>query len=575
MSGLRSSCTSVPAINARPQPTRPPIKFHYPFQQESQPSQFYPGIRPAQKCGPNVFIAAFQFSDDMEKAVTRSSRSYECRRNSSSTLVSNASYVDLIKSTTRQEDALLPPKRYTRVLRRLRYTFLTVYRRLFTIVFLLNILPLVHGLHEHTSTSIQINLDTLATATSTNILVAILIRQDYIVNGIFRTAWLTPWRLPLRVRRWIARCYCYGGIHSGAAVAGTLWWIAFSTILTARFWKEGVYTVPIVGSTLLTMGLLVGIVMLAIPILRKRWHNTFELTHRFLGWASIALFWTQVMLLTHHTTTMPTTATSPSSFTTTLLNTPTFYNLFFITSMLIYPWLSIRRWTFTPDLLSTHALRLRFDKKVHKMSFISISTSPWKEWHPFAVFPDGAPGEAANSMIVSDAGDWTHGLINRMKGVQRQRHEEAQHHSLHSQTSHPQHTISLWTRTIPRAGVLSLTTLFSRVIIVTTGSGIGPSLSSLLVRPSTQSIRLIWSTRSPLRTYGAAMLALVHRADPEAVIIDTDQSGRPDLVAVAWREARRVRAEAVFVLGNERVTRKVIGGLEGRGLPAFGPVWDS
>jgi ferredoxin-NADP reductase len=133
----------------------------------------------------------------------------------------------------------------------------------------------------------------------------------------------------------------------------------------------------------------------------------------------------------------------------------------------------------------------------------------------------------------------------------------------------------LYTRTTPRAGVLSLTTLFPRVLIVTTGSGIGPSLSSLLHRPPSQHIRLIWSTRSPLATYGASLLALVHRADPEAVIIDTDVMGRPNLVEVAWRECRRMRGEAVFVLGNEGVTRRVVGGLEGRGVPAFGPVWDS
>jgi hypothetical protein len=31
----------------------------------------------------------------------------------------------------------------------------------------------------------------------------------------------------------------------------------------------------------------------------------------------------------------------------------------------------------------------------------------------------------------------------------------------------------------------------------------------------------------------------------------------------------------VFVLSNERVTRKVVYGLESRGVPAFGPIWDS
>jgi hypothetical protein len=572
MSDHYSGHTWVPAVQPHHQPTRRPVKFHHPFPRELPPSLSYPHMPPPQKLNHNIFISTFQFSDDLEKAVVRSTNSYDYPRSSASTLVSNTSYVDLQKPYPQQEYELLPPKRYPWVIRNLRYTLLTVYRRFFTLVIFLNIIPLVHVLHTQTN-----KLDTLATCASTNLFIAILIRQDYIINTIFRTAWLTPWRLPLRVRRWIARCYCYGGIHSGAAVAGTLWWIAFSTIMMIQFLREGLHTAPIVAITLAIMGLLVVIVVLAMPGARKRWHNAFELTHRLLGWTSVALFWVQLVLLTQHTSNIPTPATAiQRSFTIQLLKTPTFYTLSLITAMLIYPWLSIRSWTFTPEVLSSHAIRLRFNKKLHEMSFLSISTSPWREWHPFAVFPDrmatqgktdarGGDVRFDNSMIVSDAGDWTHALIQRAKALQ-QKHDDSQH---------VQHSLTLYTRTHPRAGVLSLTTLFPRVLIVTTGSGIGPSLSSLLHRPPSQSIRLIWSTRSPLNTYGVALLDLVHQADPEAIIIDTDAVGRPDLVAVAWREVQRMGAEAVFVLGNEAVTRRVVGGLEGRGCPAFGPVWDS
>jgi len=47
------------------------------------------------------------------------------------------------------------------------------------------------------------------------------------------------------------------------------------------------------------------------------------------------------------------------------------------------------------------------------------------------------------------------------------------------------------------------------------------------------------------------------------------------LVEVAWNTWRETRAEAVFVLSNELVTRKVVYGLDSRGVPAFGPIWDS
>ena len=127
----------------------------------------------------------------------------------------------------------------------------------------------------------------------------------------------------------------------------------------------------------------------------------------------------------------------------------------------------------------------------------------------------------------------------------------------------------------PKAGVLSLSLLFPRVLILTTGSGIGPALSSLLERPAKQQARLIWSTRSPLKTYGADIMQLVDRADPDAIVLDTDHMGRPDLLEVVWRESRRERIDAVFVLSNEKVVRWVVGGLERRGIAAYGPIWDS
>jgi hypothetical protein len=71
------------------------------------------------------------------------------------------------------------------------------------------------------------------------------------------------------------------------------------------------------------------------------------------------------------------------------------------------------------------------------------------------------------------------------------------------------------------------------------------------------------------------MLDLVARADPEAVVLDTDEAGRPDLLETAWRESKRGKVDAVFVLSNERVVRWVVGGLTGRGVRAYGPIWDS
>lgn len=487
---------------------------------------------------------------------------------SESSLQSDATSITLSSSAaslekgSRSNFPSLPPKQYARVVRRLRYTIWAVYQRLFTLIFTVNLAAVLTLLHlKSWNTSVALNLDNLATLASSNFFLAILFRQDWLINLLFRSAWLIPWSLPLRLRRLAGRVYCYGGIHSGAAVVGTLWWIFFSAVMSWKGVSMGIYTPLVLILTLIIASLLITIIILSLPRLRVRHHDTWELTHRFLGWLSIALFWTQLLLLTQYS------STPDYDFTHRLIDTPTFWSLAIMTLLLIYPWLRLRRWTFTATPLSNHALQLSFPNTVHKYSCLALSSSPLKEWHPFATFPSTDRSKPGASMVVSAAGDWTRHLITTAQQSQR-----AQELSCSEEKSVQ---MRFWIKSHPRAGVLSLSCLYKRVVIVTTGSGIGPSLSSLLDCPQNQVARLVWSTRSPQKTYGEGIMRLVAQADPDALVLDTDASGRPDLLQVAWRMYVETQAEAVFVLSNEKVTRLVVGGLEKRGIPAYGPIWDS
>jgi hypothetical protein len=480
---------------------------------------------------------------DLEKAL-RPTRPQSRQFSDASTLYSDT-------TPTEQQTKVVqePPhrliQRHVRILRYLRYSIFTVYRRLVTVVFVLNVIGLLIILHHHHFWGSATITSTIATFASSNFLLAILARQDYLAALLFRTAWLVPWSAPLVVRNMAARVYCYGGIHSGAAIAGTAWWLAFTALTTWDFVRQASpLSVSILAWAVLL--LLCTIVVLAHPGLRAKHHNTFELTHRLLGWLSVALFWVQVLLVHMH-------KTSPTrTMGSLLLHDPTFYTLSCLTLLLIYPWLHLRRHTFTPDLLSPHALSLAFAFPVHKFSCLSISTSPLCEWHPFATFPSAT----GSSIVVSRAGDWTADLIARA-------------------AQSPRKTMAFWIKSHPRPGVLSLSLLFPRVLILTTGSGIGPALSSLLERPASQHARLIWCTRTPLATYGQGILDLVHRADADAVVVDSDKLGRPDLLEVCLRVGREERVDAVFVLSNEGVVKWVVGGLEKMGVRAYGPIWDS
>ncbi|KAF2621992.1 hypothetical protein BU25DRAFT_435199 [Macroventuria anomochaeta] len=538
-------------------------------------STIIPSDRPMAIFDPNVFrlIEPPQRTIDLEQGL-QYSHSESSPRNHITSVSLSSNFVLLEKASTPRHQAL-PPKRYLRIVRRLWYSILAVYQRLFTLIFIVNLAAVLILLHcQSWDRSVAFKLDHLATLASSNFLLAILFRQDWLINLLFRTAWLVPWSLPLRIRRIVSRVYCYGGIHSGAAVMGTLWWIVFTAVISWEGVARGNYTALILVLTLSISSLLATVIILSLPHFRVRHHDTWELTHRFLGWSSILLFWIQILLLTHYNATT-TTTTPSSSFGARLIYTPTFYTLLAITFLLMYPWLLLRRWTFTATPLSPHALRLSFPKKVHKYSCLVLSSSPLREWHPFATFPNVGPnGErnegslnGANSLVVSAAGDWTRNLIAT---AQRECREQKM---LGKQGEGVE--MKFWVKSHPRAGVLSLSCLYSRVLIVTTGSGIGPSLSSLLDRPQGQVARLCWSTRSPLATYGEDMLKLVEKADPEALILNTDEMGRPDLLKVAYRLYVEMNAEAVFVLSNERVTRMVVGGLERGGVPAYGPIWDS
>jgi hypothetical protein len=472
---------------------------------------------------------------DLEKGTTKSQyASGHSRTESQTTILSNWTI----------ETINVPTKRQYKLIRNIRHTYLNVYRRLFSIVFIANMIGLIIFLvANHKAT--RFSLSDLATAASSNICVAVLMRQDYIVNFLFKIFWRVPHSTPLRLRRIVAKVYENGGVHSGSAVAGTIWFILLTIAITAQF-VDGILnsmtSIPVLILTYVLVILLITIVILAYPRFRFLSHNTFEYTHRFAGWLAVGLFWVEIMLLANmmHEST-------GKSMSQVLIHLPTFWILIIITFHIILPWLRLRKWHFNPIQLSTHALRLKFAQNLPPISGLAISEFPLGEWHQFATFPNSDGG---GSMIISDAGDWTKRNV------------------LNPRTRY-------WVRGLPRTGVLGMAFCFRKVIIVTTGSGIGPCLS-FLGEPSRKTVcRVLWSTPSPLKTYGHEIHNMVLRADPEAVIINTRESGRPDMVAITYNMFLEAGAEAVFCISNPKLTRKIVYAMETRGIPAYGPVWDS
>ncbi|MCF5230160.1 MULTISPECIES: hypothetical protein [Pseudomonas] len=380
-----------------------------------------------------------------------------------------------------------------------------------------------------------ITVERLSDMVLINLSLAILIRQHYLINALFWLATRVPVTWPLRVRRSVAKVYHFGGLHSGAALAATAWFIAMVGVQVARYLRQpDSVSSAWLWLTGVLLGLLLLMVSMAQPWIRSRFHNGFERVHRFAGWSALLLFWALTLLASSETS-------------TSLLHSGSFWMLVLLTLSIALPWLRLRKVAVEHTRPSGHAVITRFKHTTpFAGSSTAISRNPLLEWHSFANIP--APEAAGFRLIISRAGDWTGRFIEDL----------------------PSH---VWVKGITTAGVANVETLFKSVVYIATGSGIGPVMPHLLA--AQVPIQLIWSTRSPRKTYGDELVDEILRAQPGALIWDTDERGKPDLVQLAYGAVQTFGAEAVICIANQALTERVVHEMEARGIPAYGAIWDS
>ena len=445
----------------------------------------------------------------------------------------------------------LPQKRATPLWRRLRHQLLAVYQRLFSVVLFGNTAAFIALLVlNRDSRPSGPSLGNVASAVAANVTGAILIRQEYFINALYQVFCWTPLWMPLRIRRIVAKFYHFGGVHSGCAVSAVAWFVLYTALVTKQY-ADGDFgatavQIAILSVTYVLLILFVGITIFAIPKFRVVSHNTFEAIHRFGGWLAVALFWVLMLLLNRAQSELP----GSPSLGMLIIQAPAFWLLLAVTLSIIIPWLRLRHVPVYAEQLSRHAIQLHFTyiKRIGPVVGIRIATSPLKEWHAFAAIP--SPNGSSFSVIVSDAGDWTK-----------------------QQITNP--ATRYWVRGIPITGVLRMASVFRKVVVVTTGSGIGPVLSMVFSSSRMAATRILWSTPNPLQTYGQGIVDAVSSVDKDAVIWNTRERGRPHMVALAYQLFKESEAEAVFVISNPSLTSKLVYAMETRGVPAYGPIWDS
>ncbi|VDC00485.1 unnamed protein product [Peniophora sp. CBMAI 1063] len=434
----------------------------------------------------------------------------------------------------------VPNKNGTKVSRYLQHNFFSTYRKIFTVVFFANIAVLIALIAKNKGTP---SAPDVGSAASANLMVTILFRQENFVNLVYEVLCACPHSAPLWIRVRLAKAFHYGGFHSGAGVAAVFWYILYTGLTTVDMIHHK--TSPSIVNTVLSYIICLMfcfIIFSAHPVFRRTFHDYFEATHRYSGWFALTCFWTHTIFAgIEYSKLEP----NPPSLGKYIVTSSNFWTFAVSTCATLLSWGRLRRREVYPVRLSSHVTRLYFKyKKMPPFYGLKVSDKPLLEWHAFATIPE----EDGFSVLVSNAGDWTSKVINNPPK-------------------------KLWVRGYPLHGLLYTSVLFKQIVVVATGSGIGPPLS--LFRANWTPRRIFWSTKDPINTFGQGVMDTVKEADPNAVIWDTRTQGRPDMVAITWQLVKECNAEAVFIISNPKLTQRVVYGMQTRGVAAYGAIFDS
>jgi hypothetical protein len=184
--------------------------------------------------------------------------------------------VPLAYAAPRDDAIPLPP--LTRLMERVfKHPSAMHYNRLIALVLAVNAGVLWYSLSGGDWWSSQgADLAAIALVAQVNFGLAIILRQQFVINFLGWAATLPPTSWPLRLRWMIAKWYHFGGLHVGAAIAGTLWYAAFVGSLTYDQAK-GLVDVPtaVLAISYAGIALFVVIIVMALPGRRTVGHDNF------------------------------------------------------------------------------------------------------------------------------------------------------------------------------------------------------------------------------------------------------------------------------------------------------------
>jgi NAD(P)H-flavin reductase len=382
-------------------------------------------------------------------------------------------------------------------------------------------------------------------ALSANFCACIVIRNEHVINAITAAACSLPHCTPLSIREAAAQIYCHGGVHSGCAISGAIWYLVFTCICFLGPQRASGVRLVLSFISGIAMLLLTAILVFSHPSLRARYHNVFELTHRLLGWAFVCMLWLQVVLAV-----LAESAGNAGMIGQQLLMDVPFWLLIVSTALLVYPWTQLRSIPVEAQRLSDDVTRLTFPHPGEKSCMTRrLAIKPLIETHAFATVPD--KDRKTYSVCISAAGDWTRRLVSNPPS-------------------------KIWVKGSPVYGATRSSRLFRKVLFVATGSGIAPVLSAVFSRLENE-IVIFWITTQPSKKLDLEQLQRLEAYRNNIVIFNAGRDAiEPRKVsAIVYGLHREYRSEAVCVVSNRKLTERVKADLTRWHVPVVGPIFDS
>lgn len=419
----------------------------------------------------------------------------------------------------------------------------TTYRMWFVLCLLINLglaLPSMAGVFSWG----KINAPSAAI---TNILITLCIRSEALLRMLhWAEVQLFRWRwIPLFIKHCVVSMQLnIGGIHSGCAVSSLIW-IVYVVVLSFIGTFPGTRQAAVITLSMLILFLISAACVGAIPRLRNAHHEAFENMHRYSGWTALAVLWAFVIVGN---------AYEPDSRSYHIA--AAFWKKYQLwvtigaTILIVLPWLGVRKVPVQVETPGKGVVLLHFEGGIGWGLLGRISRKPLWEWHAFGISSEGRQS-GKHMMIIAILGGFTKSLAE----------------------DKPSH---IYVRKFKFAGVGYLTCLYSRVVMVATGSGLGPMLSLYLQSRFDDAV-LIWVGRGLQENYGSQVWSLVHDAvaADRLITVDTLKQDKPDIVSLACNAAWDIDAQAVFINSNPKGAEITLRGCAANGIQAFRPAWDS